>query len=104
MQMHIFVNDCAQESSTQTKFMAQHEAHEASLRSLRSALQVEVEAARRQEAEANARAATMEKEIHQLQEKQVLLGSGREIEGEKVMGGIYYNCTKSMLVFMIRVK
>ena len=45
MQMHIFVNDCAQESSTQTKFMAQHEAHEASLRSLRSALQVEVEAA-----------------------------------------------------------
>ena len=73
MQMHIFVNDCAQESSTQTKFMAQHEAHEASLRSLRSALQVEVEAARRQEAEANARAATMEKEIHQLQERQVLL-------------------------------
>ena len=104
MQMHIFVNDCAQESSTQTKFVAQHEAHEASLRSLRSALQVEVEAARRQEAEANARAATMEKEIHQLQEKQVLLGSGREIEGEKVMGGIYCNCTKFMLVLMIRGK
>ena len=60
-----------QESSSQLKFMAQQEAHEASVHSLRTMFMAEVEAARRQETDAKTRNATLEKEILQLREQQV---------------------------------
>lgn len=65
------IESFVQESSSQLKFMAQQEAHEASVQSFRTMFRAEVEAARQQETEAKARTAALEKEIFQLREQQV---------------------------------